>query len=232
MSAASQTKIFGIRLGVDPKLLLAGLFVIAALLYWFNSSGGEQPGTSTAVLPTSPAVPSVAGRGSVRPVRRQRSVQANRGIFRIRQVNGQDGSIDPTLRLDLLSRLQSIQPGTPGRSLFEAEKAATMAGAAGTVPTATIVPRPLPPTTPTQAAPSQPVASIPLKYYGFENPAKQGSGRRGLFLDNDNVLVAGEGELVNHRYLVVELTPNSARMEDTEIKQGETLPVVPEATEQ
>jgi hypothetical protein len=76
-----------------------------------------------------------------------------------------------------------------------------------------------------------PQVNIPLKFYGFANPAAQGpgKGKQGLFLEGDNVVVASEGELVDHRYLVVELTPVTARLEDTQLKQGQTLPVVPEA---
>ena len=78
-------------------------------------------------------------------------------------------------------------------------------------------------------------AAIPLKYYGFEKPAQSVvnpnvastvGNNRGFFLDGDNVLVASEGEVLKQRYLVVELTPNSARLEDTQMKQGQTLPVV------
>src|ERR1700759_1256664 len=77
--------------------------------------------------------------------------------------------------------------------------------------------------------PMGPVVNIPFKFYGYVKPATKGENNRGLFLDGDNILVASEGELLEHRYLVVELTPNNARMEDTSIKLGQTLPVVPEA---
>jgi hypothetical protein len=33
---------------------------------------------------------------------------------------------------------------------------------------------------------------------------------------------------LKQKYLVVELTPTSARLEDTEVKKGKTLPLVPE----
>ena len=73
--------------------------------------------------------------------------------------------------------------------------------------------------------------NIPLKFYGFAKPANKGELNRGLFLEGDNVIVASEGELVDHRYLVVELTPTSARMEDVQVKQRQDLPIVPEAVQ-
>jgi hypothetical protein len=74
--------------------------------------------------------------------------------------------------------------------------------------------------------------NIPLKYYGFMKPMEPGQANRGLFLDGDNVLVASEGQTLKQRYMVVELGPNTAKMEDTTVKQGQTLPVVPAALQQ
>ena len=41
MSAASPTKIFGIRVGIDPKFLIGGLIVLAVILFWYNSRSDE-----------------------------------------------------------------------------------------------------------------------------------------------------------------------------------------------
>jgi hypothetical protein len=43
------------------------------------------------------------------------------------------------------------------------------------------------------------------------------------------VVVGSEGETVMKRYLVVALTPTTARLEDVQLKKGQTLPVVPAA---
>jgi hypothetical protein len=69
---------------------------------------------------------------------------------------------------------------------------------------------------------------IPLKYYGFAKPVGAVNSR-GFFLDGDNVLVGSEGETLKQRYLIVQLSPTSARLEDTQMKQGQTLPVTPAA---
>jgi len=97
----------------------------------------------------------------------------------------------------------------------------------------TIVPAPLPPqVTTNQSGPGAMAQNIPLKYYGFAKPAAQGQQDRGFFLEGDNVLVAVEGDVLDQHYLVVELRPDSARLEDTQAKQGATLPVVAEARTQ
>jgi hypothetical protein len=80
------------------------------------------------------------------------------------------------------------------------------------------------------SAPAEPPVNIPLKYYGFVRSGEKNQGNEGLFLDGDNIVVGREGEVVMKRYLVVALTPTSARLEDTQVKKGQTLPVVPAAT--
>jgi hypothetical protein len=74
--------------------------------------------------------------------------------------------------------------------------------------------------------------NIPLKYYGFVKPASRVDANRGFFMAGDNVLVGIEGDMLMSRYLVVSLTPTSARIEDTQMKQGQDLLVAPEANAQ
>ena len=238
MSAGAQTKIFGIRVGVDPKWIVVGLIAAAALLFWMNSKSNDQTSgpiasaaRTTAVPPSDGAVPL---RNRARLARRTVQPANERGVLRLKPVDATDGRIDPTLRLDLLSRLQSVQPMTPGRSLFEVGPsqqdvaAQKLAANAPKIPIRTpAVPQPAPP-----PVPVRPQVNIPLKFYGFVKPESKGETNRGLFLENDNILVAQEGDVLDRKYLVVELTPNTARLEDVQLKQGQTLTVVPEAVQQ
>jgi hypothetical protein len=235
MSASTGTKIFGVRLGVDPKVLIGGLLLLAGIVFWFNSRGDEVPSTPVSA-PRGDIAPVAIAPMSARSksVRRNRLAAPDRGILRIRPVDATRGDIDPTLRLDLLARLQSVRQAKAGRSLFEIGPASgdTADGAMPAVPkTGPTIPVVSP--QPSQAEQSQASqVNIPLKFYGFVRPAAKGQYNRGLFLDGDNILVASEGELINHRYLVRELNAANARLEDTQMKQGQTLPVVPEAIQQ
>jgi hypothetical protein len=234
MRASTGTKIFGIQLKLDPKILVGGLIALAVVIFWLNSRSDDVPSTSVGmpraeVAPVTPAP--TAGRSKAS--KRNRPVANDRGVLKIRPVDPTRGDMDPTLRLDLLARLQSVPQPKSGRSLFEIGPSAAdaasgaMPGAPKTGPTIPVVAPPPPPITP-----QPPQVNIPLKFYGFVRPAGTGQTNRGLFLDGDNVSVASEGELIDHRYLVRELTPTNARLEDTQMKQGQLLPVVPEATQQ
>jgi hypothetical protein len=234
MSATAQTKIFGIRLGIDPKILVVGLLAIAALIFWLNSRGGDEV-SSPRVMNTEQAGP-IAGTvtNAHRQADRRRGPHQDRGTLRLRTVDPTRGDIDPTLRLDFLDRLGKVQAPTSMRNLFEAGPTTEPGVAGGSVPNRVIpVKAPeLPPVRPSYPISPQIAANIPYKYYGFAKPVNSGDGSRGFFMEGDNVFVAVEGQLLENRYLVVQLTPNNARVEDTQVKLGKTLPVVPEAIEQ
>lgn len=228
MSAASQTRIFGVRIGIDPKILVGVLIVAAGILWWWNSRGDDETSTpATAVnRPAAVPMPAVPLRPHA-PLRRATTIAGDRDTLRLRPIDATRGDVDPTLRLDLLKRLQFVKADPGGRSLFEVgpppmtpEQKAILANAPK------LPPKPLPPVTVVNTPPQ---VNIPLKYYGFVKPGERGATNRGLFLDGDNVLVAYEGEVLKQRYLVVELTGTSARLEDVQMKQGQTLPVVPVA---
>jgi hypothetical protein len=228
VSAAAQTRIFGFRVRVDPRILLGGLIAIAVALFWYNSRGDDE--TSTRPVGGNP-LPTTAPRVPLRPhtvVRREVKTNADRGnALRLRPIDATRGDVDPTLRLDLLTRLQAVKPEESRRSLFEVGPAPTTAAETLVSNAPILPPKPLDPAT----VNTPPAIDIPLQYYGFVKGGENGESSRGLFLDGDNVLVASEGELLKQRYLVVELTPISARMEDVQVKQGKMLPVVPVAVQ-
>jgi len=235
MSAAAQTRIFGVRIGVDPKILVGGLIVAAALLFWYNSRSDDEQNApaAAAVHPQAVETDVPAPRSRVTPGRRE-AASNERGKLRLRAIDPTRGDVDPTLRLDLLARLQALQPAPDTRNLFETGPAVAQNLPALPAHAPIIHPGalPAPGAIATAGTPGAPVLNIPLKYYGFVRPMGRGASNRGFFMDGDNVLVGSEGEVLDHKYLVVELTPNSARLEDVQLKQGQTLPVIPEAVVQ
>ena len=145
-------------------------------------------------------------------------------------------SIDPTLRLDLLAKVQGVDMQGVGRNLFQfsappppplppepkvpvkvAKSLDPRAGLPGARP----------------AAPGAPQAPfITFKYYGYST-ARGDNRKRAFFLDGDEILVAGEGETVvtavKRRYRVVRIGVNSVEMEDAEFKSRQTLQLQEEA---
>jgi hypothetical protein len=86
-------------------------------------------------------------------------------------------------------------------------------------------PPPPPPPPPTPKAPP-----IPLKFYGFVNPARP-DVKRAFFLESDEIVIAGEGDMIKKRYKILRIGVNSAEVEDTQFKGDNTKQTLPLETE-
>lgn len=236
MSAATASRTVKSKLGADSRkvTILAVLVVIAVVLFLYDMTSGSSPSPAPAGLTahTSTALPATGTPATVPPRRKLNQRSSERNVLRMRAVTAeaQRGNIDPTLRLDLLERLQNVQPTSGMRSLFEAGTVAAPQPVA-IVKAPKIIPGPLPQAGGTDpsgvGAPSAPV-SIPLKFYGFSAPANSTGPRHGFFLDGDIILIAAEGEVMKDRYRVVNLSSNSAQVEDMQTKSQQSLPLTPE----
>jgi hypothetical protein len=228
--------------GAEPKKLavLGGLLVVAAVVYLMNrtssppeSPAGSRPGPAPATSPLGPRtgspVPMPAqrtpARGGASP-----SIEDFRPTLKLPE--GTDVSrIDPTLKLELLAKLQGVPMEGGTRSLFEFSQPP----APPPPPVKPIKPGPVttaeakpPETAQPKVEPAKPPAPpIPLKFYGYVNNTRGGT-RRAFFLDGDEIFVAGENDLIRNRYKIIRIGVNSAVVEDTTNKNQQTLPLVEE----
>jgi hypothetical protein len=115
-------------------------------------------------------------------------------------------NLDPTLRLDLLATIEQTQYHGNGRNIFVSQAEQIK------------IPEPKAPAETEESkkgyvVPSVPTPPpIPLKFYGFAS--RVGEPKR-IFLSLDqDVFVAGEGEIVNRRYKVIHISPNSVEIQD------------------
>jgi hypothetical protein len=117
-------------------------------------------------------------------------------------------NLDPTLRLDLLaSSEQTVYEGS-GRNIFvsRAEEVVIQKPMAnGTADAQADAIKYRTPSIP-QAPP------IPLKFYGFAS--SPGEPKKIFLKMGEDVWVAGEGEIVDRRYKVIQITPTSVSIQD------------------
>lgn len=224
------------KIGAEPKKIgmLAGLLLVAGIVYYVNM--GSDPAAPTAskrsgvdpvaavAVPVDTGAPAKrrdpTGRGTIKEFTPTppKSVDATK--------------VDPTLRLDLLAKVQSVNPEGGVRNFFQF----------GTAP-----PPPQPkdppkipnvpkinvgaqaPAPPAGPPPPPPAPPINLKYYGFSTQRSDGE-KKAFFLDGDDIIVAAEGEIMKKRYKVVKIGVNSVQVEDTVSKSTQTLPLQQEAT--
>src|SRR5215472_1248805 len=129
----------------------------------------------------------------------------------------QDPSQDPRLRTDILEWSRQIKY-EPGRDIFhmKALPPPKVETAVRTTPTPSPTPTPIPTPPP-----------IPLKYYGFAS--KPGEARKVFLADQSGVrvFVVAQGEIVDRRYRLIQIQPNSVIMEDVLTNNRQPIPLTP-----
>jgi hypothetical protein len=211
---------------------LGVLALVAAYLMWSNL-GSDQPSAPAAGDSARPATPVAViepgAAGTRRGITARGSAEFRPRLGSKRPEDRIDpNKVDPTLRLDLLAKVQSVTLEGGSRNLFQFGVAAPV------VPTTPIPKVPKIPVNGLIASAAPPVAPgpppvpqappIPLKYYGFTN-AKNEPRKKAFFLDGEDILVAREGDTLKSRYKVVRIGVNSVEMEDTQFKTKQTLPL-------
>jgi hypothetical protein len=123
--------------------------------------------------------------------------------------------LDPTLHPELMAGAESLEYSGKGRNIF------SMVSAPVDIPKpiASARPQPVLP----QAPPGQPPPpAIDLKFFGYE--ANNGA-KRAFLLHGDDVFIANEGDVVDHHYKVVKITPLSIQVTDLLYNNTQTLPL-------
>ncbi len=223
------------KAGAEPKklIILGALVLLALYFFWSNTHSGPED-ESTPASGGSPAAGAPLIARDTGPRRGSRPAAASLDEFHPSMKRSKDDPIDPehvdpTLRLDLLAKLREVQPQGGQRSIFDfaAEPPKPVAPVklpdkkhlelppqiAGQVPAAKIPSGPPPP------------PPIPLKFYGFVSSSQQ---RVAFFLDGEDIVVAGEGDVIKKRYKVLHIGIGSAVVEDQQFKHEQTLPLVAE----
>lgn len=238
------------QLGAEPKklVILGGLAVVLIVVYFINRTP-DVPQHAASIAPSAARNPvpleSLGARarsaGTLTPMPAQGAAPPRRGEAAIQDFkptlklpDGVDVSrIDPALKLDLLAQLQKLPLEGGERSLFEFG-----APPKPKTPTPTVAPvRPITPlltpeTSGVPATPPKPVIPpIPLKYYGYVSDSRNvtpGAAKRAFFLDGEDIVVAGENDVIRNRFKIIRIGVNSAVVEDTSNKNQQTLPLVEE----
>ena len=241
------------KLGTENKKKVAALGVLSAVagyLVYANLSGpstsssspvaarqaADRPVDAGILAPEPASAPSAAlrpgGRGAVS--RGQKGDEFHPVLHSKRPEDRIDPmSVDPTLRLDLLARLQEVKPADGARNLFQFGKPPEPKVELPKGPEPKVLPKPPAPVNVAANNPSKqpeppPAPLINLKYYGFSILRDNGK-KTAFFLDGDDILMATEGETLKRRYRIVRIELNSVTMEDTESKRQQSVALTAEA---
>jgi hypothetical protein len=141
-------------------------------------------------------------------------------------------TVDPTLHLELLAKVQDVKLAGGQRNLFQFGEAVRLAGEEPK-----IVPKreamgpqvPPPPPPPPGPPPVVPPPPMTMKYYGLATKRIDGK-KTGFFLDGEEIILATEGMVVKKRYKVVRINAETVVLENVEFKgQQQTLKIAEDA---
>lgn len=124
--------------------------------------------------------------------------------------------LDPTLRVDLLEASQDVKYEGKGRNIF--------------VPGAVEIPQPTTPVISHKSKPGPvpnpgppPPPPINLKFFGVASRA--GEAQKVFLSEGESIFVAHEGDIVNSRYKVVKINPQSVEIEDLLNNNRQSIPL-------
>jgi len=225
------------KLGTENKketVALAVFGALAAYLVYSNFLAGP-PAPATVNAPAAERAvaspPPEAAAGIQRAPARVRSEDWHPVVHAKRPEDRVDpGTVDPTLRLDLLAKLQDVAAAGSGRNLFamSAEPPKLPDHAEPIVKVAAnqfIGPPPIPPPPGPPGPP--PLPPITFKYYGIATVRADGT-QSAFFLEGEDILIKSVGDTVAGSYKLVRIGQNSAVVEDTKSKRQQTVPLAEE----
>jgi len=190
-----------VKLGTENKTktaIAAGLVIVAAFAFynWVFTSQDAE----TASVAATVAAPSSAAQKPGKPAARK---GANVVLAQ---------SLDPTLRFDLLKSSEEVTYKGSGRDIFQSQ------------PEPVAIPKEVKKVIDTGPPPPPPPPPIPLKFYGFSGNK---SGPKQVFLSKgEDIFIAKEGQVIDRRYKILKIGPNSVEVEDVLTNNRQTLPLV------
>ena len=185
------------QLGLENKkkaIWAGGLGVVALLLFVFEilpMFSGAPSGSNSSAQAAAPITPFHS--------------TSSKGGKNAKKIKPE--TLDPTLQLQLLASVEQTHYSGSGRNIFVSEKEVPKIDTP-VAPGVTDAPK-----QPDYVTPQVPQAPpIPLKFFGFAS--KPGEPKKIFLQAGEDVFVAGEGEIVDRRYKVVRISPNSVEMQD------------------
>jgi hypothetical protein len=201
-----------LKLGAEDKKKVyiasaLGVVVLGLAVYTFRDSFSSTP----APPPPTPVV----AAPPVRP-----ATQTATAGHEATKLPGNAADLDPTLHPELMAQAESLEYSGRGRNIFSLtsmpveipQPVKTARNEAAAPPVQTGPPPPAPP------------PAIELTFFGYSSH-KSGL-RRAFLLKGDDVFIASEGDVVDHRYKVVKIAPTSIQVEDIPYANTQSLPLV------
>jgi hypothetical protein len=193
------------KVAIAAVLGVIVLFLVGRTLW---STFGPSPAPAAAPVVQAPAPVATAAPVSTGRVSTHAATRVGGAAM---------AKLDPTLHPEWMAQAESLEYTGKGRNIFSMSSAQ---------PVIEAVQGPIRPTKqgPAVAVGPPPPPPIDLKFFGFES-SKAGL-RKAFLLHGDDVFIAAEGDVVDHRYKVVKIAPFNLQVEDIPYHNTQTLPLI------
>jgi hypothetical protein len=171
----------------------------------FGPSGTPAPAPAPTVVSAPAAVPTA-----------RTQMARNSGAHEAAKVPSSLASLDPTLHPEWMAQAESLEYSGHGRNIF------SQFSAPAEIEKVNAPIRPSAPVAPVAQGPPPP-PPIDLKFFGYE--AHKDGTRKAFLLHGDDVFIASEGDVVDHRYRVLKIAPFSVQVEDIPYQNAQPLPL-------
>lgn len=197
------------KLGTENKrnvyiLAVLGLVMVGVALYQF------WPSSENTASPK-------AGRAPATRTTAVRTVPATTADHEAAKVGRVGNNLDPTLHPEWMEQAESITYTGNGRNIFSLNSVPV------DIPKP-VKPARVEPVVATGPPPPPPPPPIDLKFFGYSS--RQGGVRRAFLIKGDDIFIASEGDVVDHRYKVTHIAPTSVQVEDIPYNNTQSLPLV------
>ena len=230
---------FGLKLGTENKKATYALCALLALLAYFvysNVFSGPSVPSAAPRTPAAAADPSPTITPTAAPRPQAQRAESKDFHPKIHSKNPEERidpmTVDPTLHLELLKKLEEAATDTGGRNLFQFGQPPPPPPTPEQIarlnhPEPVVTPQPPQPVTPAPPPPPPGPPPISIKYYAFVTQHANGK-KVAFFMDGETILMAGEGEMLQKRYRVVRIGVSSVVLEDTQLKREQSIPLASE----
>jgi hypothetical protein len=193
------------RSGFESKrnvviLSVLGIVMVGAGAYFVSTMFGGSPAPTAAAVPPAESAPQTGPRNE--------NGHAAQKLPPLEK-------LDPTLHPEVMAGAEALEYSGKGRNIFSLVSAPVeIPKALGPVRTVAVVPR-------APAGPPPP-PPIDLKFFGY---SAENGARKAFLLHGDDVFIAIEGDVVDHHYKVVKISPVSIQVTDLLYNNTQTLPL-------
>src|SRR5581483_1715471 len=164
------------------------------------------PSSSSSAAPQTAANPAPEATSATRPPRSAKNGSGKKALPPAR-------SLDPTLRYDWLRASEDTKYEGAGRNIFQVQVEIPQPVASPVTQQPEIAQGPPPP---------PPPPPINLKFFGFAS--RTGESKKIFLSTGEDVFIASEGDIVNRRYKVVRISPQSVEIEDVLNNNRQSIP--------